>query len=68
MKCPICKKPSPPKTANRCYPFCSDRCRLVDLGKWLAEDYTISEPLFEDPDAPEKGGPHEEGNGDKTLH
>ena len=25
--------------------FCSDRCKLVDLGKWLGEEYRISEPL-----------------------
>ena len=29
-------------------PFCSPRCKLADLGKWLAEDYTISEPLRPD--------------------
>jgi len=26
-------------------PFCSVRCRQVDLGRWLAEDYVVSEPL-----------------------
>jgi endogenous inhibitor of DNA gyrase (YacG/DUF329 family) len=26
-------------------PFCSPRCQMVDLGRWLAEDYRISEPL-----------------------
>lgn len=26
-------------------PFCSSRCQLVDLGRWFAEDYKISEPL-----------------------
>jgi endogenous inhibitor of DNA gyrase (YacG/DUF329 family) len=29
-------------------PFCSDRCQLVDLGRWFAEDYRISEPLRPD--------------------
>ncbi len=26
-------------------PFCSDRCRLIDLGKWASEEYVISTPL-----------------------
>jgi len=29
---------------NRAFPFCSDRCRLVDLGRWLSEDYRIAGP------------------------
>jgi endogenous inhibitor of DNA gyrase (YacG/DUF329 family) len=29
-------------------PFCSERCRLVDLGKWLNEEPRISEPLRPD--------------------
>jgi endogenous inhibitor of DNA gyrase (YacG/DUF329 family) len=28
--------------------FCSERCKLIDLGKWLNEDYTKSEPLRPD--------------------
>ena len=30
------------------YPFCSDRCRLIDLGRWLGEDYRIATPRAED--------------------
>ncbi len=26
-------------------PFCSHRCRLIDLGKWLGEEHLIAEPL-----------------------
>jgi endogenous inhibitor of DNA gyrase (YacG/DUF329 family) len=39
--CPICKK----KTTwddNPFRPFCSERCRLIDLGKWASEDYRIA--------------------------
>ena len=32
---PICGKPVPPRAENRSFPFCSHRCRLLDLGKWL---------------------------------
>ena len=28
------------------FPFCSKRCRLVDLGKWFREDYRILRPAF----------------------
>jgi endogenous inhibitor of DNA gyrase (YacG/DUF329 family) len=40
IKCPICKK----ETAwddNPFRPFCSQRCRLIDLGQWASEDYRI---------------------------
>jgi hypothetical protein len=39
--CPVCGKPVAPRPANRAFPFCSDRCRLVDLAKWLGEEYRI---------------------------
>jgi endogenous inhibitor of DNA gyrase (YacG/DUF329 family) len=42
--CPICGKPVPPRSENRAAPFCSDRCRLVDLAKWLGEEYRIPGP------------------------
>jgi uncharacterized protein len=42
--CAICRKPVPPRPANRAYPFCSDRCRLVDLAKWLGEEYRVAGP------------------------
>ena len=29
----------------RLYPFCSSRCKMVDLGRWLREDYTIDRDL-----------------------
>ncbi len=39
--CPICGKPVAPRDANPAFPFCSDRCKLVDLGKWLGEEYRV---------------------------
>ncbi len=39
--CPICEKPVAPRAENGAFPFCSDRCRLIDLGKWLGEEYRI---------------------------
>lgn len=29
-------------------PFCSERCRLIDLGKWASEEYVISTPITEE--------------------
>lgn len=47
VKCAICGRDADffaPPTG----PFCSSRCKLVDLGKWLGEEYKISEPLRPD--------------------
>jgi hypothetical protein len=42
MKCPICKKEV--KLGDPDFPFCSDRCRTIDLGNWSMEKYVISAP------------------------
>jgi len=44
-KCLICSKPTGP--SNEFYPFCSRRCKLVDLGAWASEEYVVSRPLTE---------------------
>ena len=44
MQCPICKKPVDEKSrAERKspYPFCSERCKLIDLGRWLDGKYQV---------------------------
>ena len=43
LKCPICKKSVQAKDPE--FPFCSERCRLVDLGKWASGGYVISSPV-----------------------
>lgn len=43
MKCPICKKPVSIQDAYM--PFCSERCKLIDLGNWASEKYVISTPI-----------------------
>jgi len=48
--CPICKKDSGPRAQNTAFPFCSARCKMVDLGKWLNEEYRA--PAEEADDAP----------------
>jgi len=42
LKCPICKKDV--KLGDPDFPFCGERCRLIDLGNWSAEKYRISSP------------------------
>lgn len=37
VECPHCGKPVPWTEASKWKPFCSDRCRLIDLGDWLSE-------------------------------
>jgi uncharacterized protein len=46
-RCPICKKLNDSET-NAEFSFCSERCRLRDLGNWAAEKYVVSEPLFDE--------------------
>jgi endogenous inhibitor of DNA gyrase (YacG/DUF329 family) len=43
LRCPICKKAT--KAADADFPFCSERCRLIDLGKWASGGYVISSPV-----------------------
>jgi len=43
MKCPVCKKEVAPGGPD--FPFCSERCRTIDLGNWAAGKYVISMPL-----------------------
>ena len=43
--CPICKNTV--TAGNENFPFCSDRCRVIDLGKWASGDYKISSPVLD---------------------
>ena len=47
LTCPICKKVLPPDGAAtlKSFPFCSERCRLVDFHRWSEGKYAIVEPL-----------------------
>ncbi len=40
VKCPTCKK-EVEWEGNPYRPFCSERCKLIDLGKWLDEEYVM---------------------------
>ena len=43
LRCPTCR--SLVLRSNENFPFCSDRCRLIDLGKWASGGYVISTPI-----------------------
>lgn len=44
-RCRHCRRPIPPRDESPDQPFCSERCRLVDLNRWMTGDYLISSPL-----------------------
>ena len=44
MKCPTCNKES----VQEHRPFCSERCRMQDLGNWASEKYVVSDPIFDE--------------------
>ncbi|HZQ94111.1 MAG TPA: DNA gyrase inhibitor YacG [Candidatus Sulfotelmatobacter sp.] len=43
LRCPICKKEV--KSTAPEFPFCSARCRIIDLGKWASGGYVITSPV-----------------------
>jgi len=45
--CPICEKPVD-SAIHPDFPFCSERCRLLDLGNWAAEKYVVSDPILDE--------------------
>jgi endogenous inhibitor of DNA gyrase (YacG/DUF329 family) len=58
MKCPTCDK-SVQWQDNPDRPFCSERCRLIDLGAWVNEEYTVPGERVTIPDEPETpSSPH----------
>ncbi|MHC4593131.1 MAG: DNA gyrase inhibitor YacG [Planctomycetota bacterium] len=56
VSCPICGAAVTRSAKSRApfFPFCSQRCKLVDLGKWFDEEYRIKHPA-------ERGGEGETG-------
>jgi len=45
LRCPTCKTLVIANDEN--FPFCSDRCRLIDLGRWASGGYRISSPVLD---------------------
>lgn len=53
VACPTCGKPVEWRADNKWRPFCSERCRLIDLGDWLTEERRIPGEV-----GPEHDGSH----------
>jgi endogenous inhibitor of DNA gyrase (YacG/DUF329 family) len=41
VACPRCGAPTPYSPQNKWRPFCSERCKIIDLGAWAAESYRV---------------------------
>ena len=57
LRCPVCKKAV--KSANPDLPFCSERCRTIDLGRWASGAYVISTPVSDAPESIPESGPED---------
>lgn len=47
-RCPQCGTSSRLDAQNGWRPFCSERCKMIDLGEWFSERHQVIEPLFDD--------------------
>lgn len=61
LRCPTCKTIVAHAEEN--FPFCSDRCRMIDLGKWASGGYRISSPIL-DPEVLEGLGEQHRSHGE----
>ena len=61
LRCPICKKAV--RSTDAEFPFCSQRCRTIDLGKWASGAYVVSAPV-KDADEPIREDVPEDSDGD----
>ena len=58
VTCPICGASVVWAQENRWKPFCSERCKLIDLGQWATEKYRVpAEPVSDENQEPEDGSP-----------
>lgn len=63
VPCPTCRQPAPFSPDNRWRPFCSARCRGVDLGAWASEDYRVAASPPPEGDEPDPAGTPAPGAG-----
>ena len=55
VNCPRCGKETPYE-GNQFRPFCSERCKLIDLGKWASEEYAVPVETPAEQPPPNGGG------------
>jgi uncharacterized protein len=72
LRCPSCAKIVLRDDPD--FPFCSERCRLIDLGKWASGGYVISSPITDPEDiervekAREERHQNDDGKHDRNVH
>lgn len=49
-RCPTCDMLAEPGISDKYLPFCSERCRLIDLGRWLNEEHQLPCEVADDED------------------
>jgi uncharacterized protein len=54
VPCPRCGRPAPFTPQNKWRPFCSERCRTIDLGQWASENYRVAADEKPGDEAPEE--------------
>ena len=60
VRCPTCDRPVEWTEASRWRPFCSERCKLIDLGAWAAEKHAIPGEIIATEDGPKRGSSGED--------
>lgn len=60
MRCPVCHRDFD-KSTSTAVPFCGERCRTIDLGRWLGESYSI--PVVPDPESDDLSGEGDRSTG-----
>ena len=65
LRCPTCR--TIVLRSDEHFPFCSDRCRLIDLGKWASGGYRISSPVL-DPELLEEVEQRPQSNPENDEH
>lgn len=68
IACPQCGKQKEWSTENQYRPFCSERCRMIDLGAWAAEEYQIASQTNENDYSSSFEDPESRDYMDKPLH
>ena len=56
-KCPMCSSKRNGVESNEFFPFCSERCKLLDLYSWFNEEYSISDPIPQSAETLEESEP-----------
>jgi uncharacterized protein len=61
IRCPICEREFDSAAEGAAGPFCSDRCRTIDLGRWLGESYSLPAERGVDANSDENDGDSSNG-------